>query len=67
MSNTKNEPDICRVCGGQNLRYDDMFIDFDCAVYAWLCRDCKSEGRECYELKFISNDVTFTGTVQHKQ
>lgn len=48
---------ICPVCGKSNLDWGDMELEGNHLYYEWICADCKTEGKEWYELKFDGHNV----------
>jgi hypothetical protein len=53
----KQERDICPVCGGNNLEYDDQLMENNTIGFEWTCFDCKSEGTEWFQLTFQEHVV----------
>ncbi len=52
-----HKPDICPVCGDDNLTYDGYFMQSveEGLHYKWKCPKCEAAGEEWYELKFIAH------------
>lgn len=48
------ETGVCPCCGSKNLNYGKNYKDNIGIIYPWTCPDCKSKGKETYE-------ITFTG------
>lgn len=51
----------CPKCGNYNLDYDPLEIEGNAVYYPWICLDCKSSGKEYYNLTFSEQELNKKG------
>ena len=47
-----HEPNLCPICGSQELEYGLELWDKVASFYPWRCKTCGAQGTEQYKLEF---------------
>jgi hypothetical protein len=48
---------VCPKCGGKDLDYMEVSFEGESLYFPWICRGCKTSGREWYSMEFVEQQA----------